>query len=372
MSKILIFGDFTTEARGKDAVLNGGAVDHRIIELIKASDYSLVNLEAPIADEKDKPIVKFGPNLRTIKGTVSYFSSIGIKGVTLANNHFYDYGEQGVEKTLEAIEKEGLDFVGGGRTEEEQRKILYISLPDCHLAILNYCEHEFSVQDGIGSNPINPISFYYDIQEAKRSAEVILTIVHGGHEGYQLPSPRMQELYRFMIDCGSSVVINHHQHCYSGYEKYHNGYIYYGLGNFFFDSLTNTDQSWKEGYFVSISIEDKQVADVQIHSYIQCEKEKASVRLMTDTESKQFMVSLEKLNSIISDKDTLNQHFCEYCESKRKNYLVPMLPYSSRYLCALAKRKVLPNFITKSRKMMLLNYVRCEAHRDILEKSLHL
>ena len=88
MSKILVFGDFTTEERGKDAVLKGYAVDDRITELIKSSDYSLVNMEAPIADEKDKPIEKFGPNLKTIPETASYLASLGIKGVTLANNNF--------------------------------------------------------------------------------------------------------------------------------------------------------------------------------------------------------------------------------------------------------------------------------------------
>ena len=28
-------------------------------------------------------------------------------------------------------------------------------------------------------------------------------------------------MYRFFIDASADAVINHHQHCYSGYEEYH-------------------------------------------------------------------------------------------------------------------------------------------------------
>lgn len=42
----------------------------------------------------------------------------------------------------------------------------------------------------------------------------------------------MQEIYRFFVDIGADAVINHHQHCYSGYEVYKEKPIFYGLGNF--------------------------------------------------------------------------------------------------------------------------------------------
>ena len=42
----------------------------------------------------------------------------------------------------------------------------------------------------------------------------------------------MKETYRFFVDCGADAVINHHQHCYSGYEYYKDKFICYGLGNF--------------------------------------------------------------------------------------------------------------------------------------------
>ena len=41
------------------------------------------------------------------------------------------------------------------------------------------------------------------IAEAKKKADYVIVIVHGGIEGYPLPAPRMQEWYRFFIDSGA-------------------------------------------------------------------------------------------------------------------------------------------------------------------------
>ena len=34
---------------------------------------------------------------------------------------------------------------------------------------------------------------------------------------------------------GADAVVNHHQHCYSGYEVYKDKPVFYGLGNLLFD-----------------------------------------------------------------------------------------------------------------------------------------
>ena len=77
------------------------------------------------------------------------------------------------------------------------------------MAVINCCEHEFSVTTGDfpGANPLNPIRQFYKISEARKDADYVVVIVHGGHEMLQLPSPRMQELYRYFIDVGADAVI---------------------------------------------------------------------------------------------------------------------------------------------------------------------
>lgn len=94
-----------------------------------------------------------------------------------------------------------IDFVGAGRNIREAAKIFYRNIEEKRLAIINCCEHEFSIATEIsgGANPLNPIQQYYAILEARKFADFVLVIVHGGHEHFQYPSPRMLETYRFLL-----------------------------------------------------------------------------------------------------------------------------------------------------------------------------
>ena len=77
--------------------------------------------------------------------------------------------------------------------------------------------------------------FCGDIQIAKEDNDLVIVIVHGGREHYQLPTPKQRERFRFYADAGADFVVGHHTHCYSGYEIYKGKPIFYSLGNFIFD-----------------------------------------------------------------------------------------------------------------------------------------
>lgn len=370
--RILITGDYTTKNRGLDAIKKKSAFSDEIIILFKKADFVLVNFESPIADASDEPIKKVGPNLRTTPESICYLQESGVNIVTLANNHFCDYGYNGVNKTIQTLNNCGLDYIGGGLCEQEFKKILYKKCDHSTIAFLNYCEEEFSINGRFGSNHINPINVYYDIKEAKRNADYIIIITHGGHEGYQLPSPRMKVLYRYFIDLGANVVVNHHQHCYSGYEKYHDGYIYYGLGNFFFDkgiSKNSKDNIWYEGYILDIVINDNRI-ETDIIPYIQCQEDIIQVRLMNKKEKSTFLMNINNLNTIIKNDDLLKDHFLSFVKKQYLNYKIIFSPYSNRYLRALCKKGVLPSFLKEKQILHILNTIRCESHRDIAIESL--
>lgn len=223
---IIVAGDFCPQHRVAELFGEGfwGSVLGEVKPVIDQADYAIANFECPVCNGKERPIIKCGPNLQCSEKGLEAVKWAGFDCVTLANNHFLGYGKEGVEHTLEVCEKYGVDTVGGGMNLHEASKILYKEIEDKTLAIINCCEHEFSIatEETAGSNPLNPIQQYYDIKEARAKADYVLVIVHGGHEHFQLPSLRMQETYRFFVDAGADAdaVVNHHQHCYSGYEVY--------------------------------------------------------------------------------------------------------------------------------------------------------
>lgn len=258
--KVLIAGDYCQRYRVDDAVKNRcfGELFDEVRPIIKSADYSIVNFEFPIVlnPESAKPIPKCGPNLKGTIESVDAVKYAGFNCCTLANNHILDQGENCCLDTKFELERAGVDTVGAGKNLDEASEILYKEVGGKVLAIINCCEHEFTIATATtaGANPLNPIQQYYKIQEARGNADYVLVIVHGGHEHYQLPSPRMQETYRFFVDAGADAVVNHHQHCYSGYEIYKNKPIFYGLGNFCFDIQPQKhDSIWNYGYMVQFN-----------------------------------------------------------------------------------------------------------------------
>lgn len=367
MIKITIAGDFATTDRGESAVLAKTAFSEEIVRLFQQSDLSIVNLEEPIALDKRKAIKKVGPNLSTIKESIPYLKECGIDVVTLANNHFLDYGKHGAETTIKLLKDNNLDYVGAGLTDNEKRRIYYHSDGDTRIAILNYCEYEFSIANGYGCNHMNPFVVYEDILEAKSKADVTIVITHGGHEGYNKPSPRMQELYRFFISAGADVVINHHQHCYSGYEEYKNGYIYYGLGNLFFDHqvVKKHEKGWNEGFILELIIEKRIIKDINRYPYRQCVGNNVAVELLKGDVINEFERDLDSLNKIVNNLELLTDNFQVFVEQQKKNYLTSFSPYTGRILKALCRRSLLPSFITKKKKLEYLNLFQCESHHDV-------
>ena len=363
--KVLIAGDFAPRARLAKQIEEkkySEVFSDDIREIIKSADFSFVNFESPIVEDGYKPIPKCGPNLRCTPEAAEAVKYAGFTGVTMANNHILDFGAEGLRKSVECCKAQKLDIVGVGRNLKEAEKVLYLEKEGNSIAVINCCEHEFSIatETESGANPLNPVRQFYAIQEAKKKADHVLVIVHGGHEMFQLPSPRMVETYRFFIDAGADAVVNHHQHCYSGYETYKGKPIFYGLGNFCFDEEGDNVDSWYEGYMVQLEIENVNIKHT-LYPYKQY-KEEPTVDIINDTTC--FYENITKLNAIISDPIALNKTTELYYKNTVNLFKTIYQPYDNRILNKLYRMHLLPSLISKKKWLLILNYINCEAHRD--------
>lgn len=363
---VLIAGDFCPRERTIPLLGQNRILSPEIAKEIKCSDISVVNLECPVSDNKQNAIFKEGPNLSCNHEAIKELSDMGFNIATLANNHILDYGTDGITETIKVCKEYKIQTVGAGINSDAASTILYQSVHNVTVAIINCCEHEFSVTygDTAGSNPLNPIQQYYKIIEAKQNADYVIVIVHGGLETYQLPTIRMKEVYRFFIDAGADVVVNHHQHCYSGYEHYKEKPIFYGLGNFCFDWKDYSNETWYEGYLVRFRFNDKKIS-FEILPYIQC-KDEPVVRTMNQSERILFNDKIIQLNGIIQDSKLLEDCFTAFARNNEVNYSSILEPYNSRYLKAMFRHHILPSTLSDSRLLKILDYINCESHRDVL------
>ena len=215
---IFIAGDVVPKGTQKEFNTKGEQILGEIKPYVVGADFSIVNLEAPVINVKPTPIKKSGPCLGVAPLTVKVLKDAGFGVFTLANNHFYDQGQTGVNATIDTCNQYGILTAGGGKTDIQARKPLMLEKEGKQVAIINACEHEFSIatSEHGGSNPIDLIHMQKDITTARKIADYVVVILHGGVEQYHYPTPRMKRWYRHFVDLGADAVINHHQHCING------------------------------------------------------------------------------------------------------------------------------------------------------------
>lgn len=366
--RLLITGDFCPRDRVARKIDIGekGILSTSVLEQIAKADYSITNFECAVADALIPGILKCGPNLHCSDKAVQFLKESGFTCVTLANNHFRDYGDEGVKRTLATLKKQGIDYVGGGENIDEACQTLYKKIAGHTLAVINVCENEFSIatERRGGSAPIDVVDVCHRIKEARANVKNVIVIVHGGHEHWQYPSPRMKKWYRFFVENGADAVVNHHQHCYSGYEEYQGKPIFYGLGNFCFDHPKKRGGIWNEGYMVVLEFLGKDI-NYELHPYRQCD-ETPSVDLMTGPHKHTFNQMVKAISNTIADERMLEEKWNDYVKKRSKNVVTPFTPYLSGYARVAAGRHWLPYLIPMKKMADMLNFVQCEAHRDLL------
>lgn len=366
IDSILITGDFCPVNRTGRLIQGSGGSEllNDLLDTIRESGLAITNLECPLTDE-GKGIKKVGPLLRAPVKTAKTLSEWGFNLVTLANNHIMDYHSFGLDSTINACKDNGVDHVGAGSDLDEARKAYFTKVGNSRVAVLNFAENEFSTTQGKypGANPLNPVENYNDIIKTKSKVDFLLVIVHGGHEMYNLPSIRVRNTLRFFADAGADAVIQHHAHCYSGYEIYNGIPIFYGLGNFVFDIPEKRDSIWNFGYVVQITTGSNR--SFKIIPYQQSNGE-AGVKLLHGEKKEAFFADLEKLSHIISDDDKLINEFEKYCKRVENMYNLFLEPHSVRILHYLRQRKLFPSLLNRQKRTLYLNLFRCESHREIV------
>ena len=370
--KLLFAGDYSPRERIQRIIEKCG---HDSFDSVKSLfdnvNCAIVNYETVVADASDKPISKNGTHLFTSPKSVDTLKWLGVSVVTLANNHFMDFGEHAAQRTIRMFDDNGIKTVGAGKNIIDAQSYLVVEIAEKKIAFVNACEREFSIAgtDSFGCNPLDPIDISYQIKDARQKADYVVCVFHGGNEHYQLPSPRMKKWYRFFVDCGADAVINHHQHCFSGYEVYRNKPIFYGLGNFCFDSASDNryrHQTWNYGFLVELTLSDNHI-DFVIFPYEQC-WEIPGVFLLQEHDV--FNNRMSELNKIIQDDGRLETEFRLMANRKRSFYLSPFKPYSNRLLSSLNSRGLFPSFIKRSNIRNLSAMMNCVSHFDIIKEIL--
>ncbi|WP_445612452.1 CapA family protein [Geobacillus sp. YF-1] len=191
--------------------------------IFKKDDFTTVNLETTLTTSTRKASKKF-----RFRGHPSYAKILtygGIDAVNLANNHTYDYLQQGYKDTIASLKKENIGYFG--RTLR-----LLKTVKGVQIGALGY--EGWSNTSTLRKQIANDIRML-----RKQGADLILVHFHWGVERSYVPNSTQKALGRFAIDSGADLVVGHHPHVVQGIEEYKGKFIVYSLGNFMFGGNKN-------------------------------------------------------------------------------------------------------------------------------------
>lgn len=370
---ILIGADVVPTDKNVELFKSGNVntlIGEGLLASLKEADYRIFNLETPLVDN-ESPIDKRGPNLIAPTNAINGYVGIHANLVTIANNHILDQGQNGLDSTIKTLRENGIAYVGAGKNLEDAKKPFVFELNQKKIGVYACAEHEFTIaqKDSPGANPYDPLDSFDDVFQLRQKCQYVIVLYHGGREYYRYPSPSLQRVCRKFVEKGADLVICQHSHCIGCEEKYRNGTIVYGQGNFIFDECD--DECWKTGLLVQINNETV--------SYVPIEKNRETVRMAKDENAERILREFKQRSEEIQMTGFIEEKYQQCAEAALSGYLQEFrgirgsnLPM--RILNKITRKrwgKLYMNWLYDERaKRSIINCIECEAHREIVLQGL--
>jgi poly-gamma-glutamate synthesis protein (capsule biosynthesis protein) len=352
-------------------------IDMALSSIIQDCDIAVCNFEAPIARPAMSEIPKAGPCLYQDEETISTIKAAGFNLLSLANNHIYDYGDEGLGLTLREAKLRGVTTVGAGMTMEDAYKPQIFVCKGIKVGVLAACENEFGcLYEEMGRGGYAWIfhsMLEEEITKLKKKVDFLVLIAHTGVENIDIPIKEWRERYQRLCKLGVDVIVGHHPHVPQGIERYGNSLIFYSLGNFYFDppsGVNNADDSFS--VVLSFAKGVRPSFEIVYHKKIE-----GQVRLVGSSDVK---FSIEQLNMLLEhDYQKLNNHivlqlFDSYYYGYYQNaFGAPPKHFNiMQKIVFWIKEKLALGDNQKSRNLLLLHNIRIESHRFVVQRALSL
>ena len=227
---------------------------------LQSADLTIINLESPLLEKC--PLTDGGFIFCGDKRHLEGLKLAGVDVVGASNNHFGDYGNEGVLETVKRLKEENIG-VSGLREYE----IFYQEVKGTKFAFLAFSDLG-SRSDLVRRASEEDMKKF--ISEARLNSDFVVVQMHWGDEYQEFPNQRQKDLGRKVVDFGADLVIGNHPHWIQGYEIYQNKHIFYALGNFIFDQ--EWSQKTKEGVILKAIIQNKKMQNfdftpIEIRNY---------------------------------------------------------------------------------------------------------
>lgn len=260
--EVLLVGDTSfgenyqakNEARGAGNILRDKGYDYpleRMRSFLEHADLTIANLETPLTDLDRSPFEgkKSFVHWSDVRHAPAHLKKHNIFVTSLANNHCFDYGKEGFDQTLDALQRSGMVYLGAGRSATEACRPLRIEAPIgsriFRMAIIGAYEY--------GRNAAESYSCYAEgeqgglcalddrvlqvVRQLKRQEPDTLVIVfpHWG-PNYKWKTALQAQMADALLQAGADLIIGHGAHMLQEIERHDQKWVVFSIGNFMFNS----------------------------------------------------------------------------------------------------------------------------------------
>ena len=204
-------------------------------------DLMICNLECSVSER--------GERTRRIPGKPFFFRgpaaaaealrAIGVRAVSLANNHALDYEEDALADTLELLAGSGIAAGGAGAGTEAARRPVVAEAGGRRVGMLCVADHphEYAAgpqKYGIAHAELQrgvPDWLLEELAELSEVCELLIVYPHWGPNMSTSPASWQRQAAAALQDAGASLVAGHSAHVFHGIEWGEGGVVLYDLGD---------------------------------------------------------------------------------------------------------------------------------------------
>lgn len=242
--------------------------------ILQSADVACGNLEGVLANSgrtRKSLTSKLAFSFMMPTQSVQLLVDAGFDFMGIANNHIYDFWDEGIESTINTLRDANVGVAGTKRCETCVREINGVKYGFC---AFGHEDYSLKTQDVATVRRV--------ITGLRDKCDLLIVCFHGGAEGTAYRHvPHGTEFFHgwnrgdvrqfahLAVDCGADIVYGHGPHVPRGMELYNDHLIAYSLGNFATCGMGTAAQTGYAPLLVArINMKGKFI-DGKIHSFIQ-------------------------------------------------------------------------------------------------------
>jgi poly-gamma-glutamate capsule biosynthesis protein CapA/YwtB (metallophosphatase superfamily) len=239
-------------------------------DVMRQADLALVNLEGPAPNDftyhDDGLTFSFDPAL------LVGLRDAGIDGVSMANNHLRNAGNQGVLDTMANLDRVGVKHAGAGSRLSNAAQPAWFVAGGMLVAFLAYDQLQagnFATNSRPGAAPYKISSILSDIRAVRAAgAEFVVVMPHWGAEYSLYVSAQQRRDAASMVAAGADVVLGSHSHFTGAIEAVNRpgdlgpAFVDYSLGDLLFD--LNYSEATQEGVVADLTYVGRRLVQIDM------------------------------------------------------------------------------------------------------------